>query len=115
MTDPVIGWMSELPAPNVAFNHYLSSRDGRLFLDNLDLTQLFLGDKEDQGLGRTLPSPLEIVYLPLIRQKIEAMRRLFAEAIDEIGYEGKFLYAYASKANAAEEVIRTTLGCWGSS
>ena len=92
------------------FNKYLSSRNGRLYLDDLDLTQLFLGDREDQGLGRILPSPLEIVFLPLIRRKIEQMRRLFAEVIDDIGYRGRFHYAYASKANAAEEVIRTTLG-----
>ncbi len=110
MADPVIGWTSNSPAPDVVFNNYLSSRDGRLFFDDLDLTQLFLGDREDQGLGRTLPSPLEIVYLPLIRRKIDQMRQLFAEVIEEVGYQGSFHYAYASKANAAEEVIRTTLG-----
>ena len=38
------------------------------------------------------------------------MRRIFADVSAEIGYQGRFHYAYASKANAAEEVIRTTLG-----
>ena len=75
----------------------------------MDLAQLFVGGRQDQGLGKTLPSPLEIVYLPKIRQKIERMRGIFADVIDEVGYEGRFLYAYASKANAAEEVVRTTL------
>jgi arginine decarboxylase len=109
MTHPVISWEREEPAPNHAFNDYLSSRDGRLYLEDLDLAQLFVGGRQDQGLGRTLPSPLELVYLPKIRQKIGRMRQIFADVIDEVGYEGRFHYAYASKANAAEEVVRTTL------
>ena len=110
MAHPVIGWQREAPVPNHTFNDYLSARDGRLYYDDLDLAQLFVGGRQDQGLGRTLPSPLEIVYLPKIRQKIERMARVFASVIDELGYGGRFLYAYASKANAAEEVVRTTLG-----
>jgi arginine decarboxylase len=38
------------------------------------------------------------------------MRQVFAKAAATLGYEGAFHYAYASKANAAEEVVRTTLG-----
>ncbi len=109
MSTPIIGWERDSAATNHAFNDYLTSRDGRLFMDGLDLTQLFLGDSEDQGLGQTLPSPLEIVYLPIIRRQIKRMQQIFNEAIDELGYAGRFHYAYASKANAAEEVIRTTL------
>ena len=37
------------------------------------------------------------------------MRQAFDTVRAELGYEGQFHYAYASKANAAEEVIRTTL------
>lgn len=110
MTNAVIGWERETPVPTYKFNEYLKAREGRLFYEDLDLAQLFLGDRQDQGLGNTLPSPLEIIYLPKIREKIETMRHIFAEVSDEIGYEGQFHYAYASKANAAEEVIRTTLG-----
>ena len=111
MTHPVIGWEQETPVPTRhIFNDYLSARDGRLYFQDLDLAQLFTGGRQDQGLGRTLPSPLEIVYLPKIRQKIERMRRIFAAVSAEVGYAGRFHYAYASKANAAEEVVRTTLG-----
>ncbi len=107
---PVIGWERETPVPDsYQFNDYLSARNGRLFFENLDLPQILLGDAEDQGLGRTLPSPLEIVFLPLITRRIETMREIFAEVIDELAYGGRFLYTYASKANAAEEVVRTTL------
>ena len=109
MDRPVVGWEQENPAPDQFFNDYLSSQGGRLYMDDLDLAQLFLGDRADQGLGRTMPSPLEIVYLPLIRRQINRMRNIFAEIIKELDYNGRFYYTYASKANAAEEVIRTTL------
>ncbi|MCA9959092.1 MAG: hypothetical protein KC443_08660 [Anaerolineales bacterium] len=111
MNDPIIGWEKTIPVPHqYYFNAYLNVRNGRLYFEDLDLPQLFLGDQADQGLGRTLPSPLEIIYLPVIRQRIAQMNRVFAEVRAEIGYNGRFLYTYASKANAAEEVIRTTLG-----
>ena len=109
MARPIIGWEQESAASDHVFNEYLSSRQGRLHFEDLDLAQLFLGDRDDQGLGRTLPSPLEIVYLPLIRRKIEQMNEIFARAVEATGYNGRFHYAYASKANAAEEVVRTTL------
>ncbi|MCA9972904.1 MAG: hypothetical protein KC425_21955 [Anaerolineales bacterium] len=110
MTDAVIGWEQTSPVPDgTYFNAYLNVRDGRLYFEDLDLAQLFLGGGPDQGVGRTLSSPLEIVYLPVIRRQIERMEAVFAEVRAELGYAGAFLYAYASKANAAEEVIRTTL------
>ena len=109
MPRPIVGWEQETPVPNHEFNDYLRSHRGRLLMDGLDLAQLFQGDQSDQGLGRIMPSPLEIVYLPLIRRQINSMRKIFADAIRETGYDGQFHYAYASKANAAEEVIRTTL------
>jgi len=110
MSRPVIGWEEESPVPDHTFNSYLKAKNGRLFLDELDLTQLLFDVGNDQGLGRTLPSPLEIIYLPIIRRQIERMQRYFGEVMDKLGYSGRFYYTYASKANAAEEIIRTTLG-----
>lgn len=109
MSEPIIGWEKETPAPNHQFNKYLSSLNGRLLLDGLDLPHLFLGDSTEGGLLHALPSPLEIVYLPIIRRQIARMKQIFSKVIDELDYDGQFHYAYASKANAAEEVIRTTL------
>jgi len=104
---PVIGWESEAPIPNgYRFNEYLHAKNGRLYLENLDLAALFTAESDVE---KFLPSPLEIVYLPLIQQKIKYMKQVFSDVIDETGYEGRFHYTYASKANAAEEVIRTTL------
>ena len=108
MTHPIIGWEQESPVPEGhQFNDYLNARNGRLHFEDLDLAQFFIGGEQ---MARTFPSPMEIVYLPLIRQKIDKMRQVFADVRAELGYEGEFVYTYASKANAAEEVIRTTLG-----
>lgn len=110
MSKPIIGWEQRNPVPqNHTFNKALTARDGHLYMEDLDLGRLFLDEPAPDGPGRTFPSPLEIVYLPIIRRQIERMRRIFAEARAETGYEGQFHYTYASKANAAEEVIRTTL------
>jgi arginine decarboxylase len=107
----VIGWEQNTPVPDgYEFNDYLRAEDGRLQMDGLDLAQLLQDYGADQGFGRILPSPLEIIYLPLIRSQIRRMRTYFDRAREETGYDGRFLYAYASKANAAEEVVRTTLG-----
>lgn len=116
MTHPIIGWEQEEPVPDgYAFTDYLVNHGGHLHLGGVDLAQLFLAQESAvEGpifppIGDALPSPLEVAYLPLIPRRIDEMRHLFAELIAELGYEGQFLYTYASKANAAEEIIRTTL------
>jgi arginine decarboxylase len=79
---------------------FLSRRDGRLLLaDRIDLSTMV----ERYG------APLEIAYCPLITEQVERMRDWAAAARQRTGYEGGFLYAYATKANFAEEVIRTAL------
>lgn len=111
MTHPVVGWESTEPVPDQhRFNRYLTAQNGRLHLHTLDLAQLMTSGHTVAGLDRDLPSPLEIIYLPLIREQIGHMNQVFADVITELGYNGRFHYAYASKANAAAEVIRTTLG-----
>ncbi len=108
---PVVGWEKDTPVPEgYQFNHYLSARNGRLYLENLDLAELLIGQSPISNLDNSTHSPLEIIYLPIIRQQIQKMKDVFAAAIDELNYNGRFYYTYASKANAAEEVIRTTLG-----
>ena len=110
-TDPVVGWEKNSPVPEGhQFNRYLSARNGRLHLDGLDLVELLMGDSPIGNDTDASPSPLEVVYLPIIRQQIMSMNQVFTEAIGELNYNGRFYYTYASKANAAEEVIRTTLG-----
>ena len=120
MTDtdnrPVIGWEQTTPVPDgYEFTPYLRHVGGELHFGGLNVAQLFLPDGNAvegpafPGLGKSLSSPLEVVYLPLIAQRIKEMQATFEQVIEEVGYTGRFFYTYASKANAAEEVIRTTL------
>ena len=109
MKRAVVGWESTSPITDRSLNRYLNARNGRLFYEDLDLAALFEEKGRSLKLGREIHSPLEIVYLPMIRRQIHNMRDIFSQAIEDVGYAGQFRYAYASKANAAEEVIRTTL------
>lgn len=102
MSSPLIGWHKTTPIPNgTKFTDYLHVEGGDLHLEQVNLAELLR-----QG---RYTSPLEIVYLPLIRRRIAQLQYIFAEAIDALDYSGRFMYAYASKANAAEEVVRTVL------
>jgi arginine decarboxylase len=79
---------------------FLSRRDGRLLLaDQIDLSAMI----ERYG------APLEIAYCPLITEQIANMQGWAGAARARTGYAGAFLYAYATKANFAEEVVRTAL------
>ncbi len=79
---------------------FLSRRDKRLLLaDRIDLSAMV----ERYG------APLEIAYCPLITDQVERMLAWAAAAREQAGYDGAFLYAYATKANFAEEVVRTAL------
>jgi arginine decarboxylase len=79
---------------------FLSRRDGRLLLaDRIDLSAMV----ERYG------APLEMAYCPLITKQITQMIDWAAAARAQADYDGAFLYAYATKANFAEEVVRTAL------
>ena len=80
-------------------NDFLTIRDDRLCFRDLDL----------YALAREYGSPLELVYTPLITERVRAMIEHFAAGSRAIGYRGGFIYANATKANVAEEVIRHAL------
>lgn len=81
-------------------NGFLTRREGQLFLDDrINLNELI------QQYG----APLEVAYLPLITRQIDAMHAMVDEARHATQYRGDFFYAYATKANFAEEVVRTAL------
>jgi len=106
MSHAIIGWESTDPPGDRSFNAYLNARNGHLHFEGLNLFELTQSGVDGQPLG----SPLEIVYLPKIREKITRMNTVFERARAALNYEGLFHYAYASKANAAEEVTRTAVG-----
>jgi arginine decarboxylase len=83
-----------------AITDFLSRREGHLLLgDQIDLNALVA----------RYGAPLEVAYCPLITKQIERMQGWAAEARKRSGYQAPFLYAYATKANFAEEVVRTAL------
>lgn len=81
-------------------NDFISLHGDRLIVaDALDLLALV----EQYG------APLEVSFCPLITRRIGAMQAHFAAARATTGYGGEFVYAYATKANFAEEVVRTAI------
>ena len=87
-------------SPEGALTDFVSRHDGRLLLgDQVDLT----------ALAQRYGAPLEVAYLPLVTAQVDHMRDWADAARADIGYTGRFLYAYATKANFAEEVVRTAL------
>ncbi|CAA9589728.1 MAG: Biosynthetic arginine decarboxylase [uncultured Thermomicrobiales bacterium] len=80
-------------------NDFLSVRANRLHFRDLDL----------YATVREYGSPLELVYTPLITERVSRMIAIFDEARAATDYRGEFIYANATKANVAEEVIRHAL------
>ena len=107
-----IGWESATPVPDGhRFNRFLKAAGGRLQAHGLDFAAFFEpGRVPASGLpADEMPSPLEIAFLPNIRAQVAAMDRCFRRAIDELGYPAPFHFAFASKANTSEEIVRSTL------
>ena len=107
-----IGWQSPTPVPDGhRFNRFLRTSSGRLQAHGLELAAFFEPDRSPaSGLpAEAMPSPLEIAFLPNIRAQVAAMDHCFRHAIDHLGYPAPFHFAFASKANTAEEIVRSTL------
>ncbi len=81
-------------------NSFISRRDGHLILDD----RINLND-----LMARYGAPLEVAYLPLITRQVHQMLAWAEAAQYATGYDGQFYYAYATKANFAEEVVRVAL------
>lgn len=81
-------------------NSFISRRDGHLMLDE----RINLND-----LMSRYGAPLEIAYLPMITRQVHQMVAWAEQARQATSYEGDFYYAYATKANFAEEVVRVAL------
>lgn len=81
-------------------NDSIGIHEGRvIFAGEVDLLEL---------VGR-YGAPLEVSFCPQITRRITSMRAHFALARERTGYRGDFVYAYATKANFAEEVVRSAL------
>ncbi|MGQ9926726.1 MAG: arginine decarboxylase [Chloroflexaceae bacterium] len=79
---------------------FLSREHGELILGGrLNLSEL----------ARSHGAPLEVVYTPQISTQIARMRHWAEEARRRTEYAGRFVYAYATKANFAAEAVQTAL------
>mgnify|MGYP000844857279 CR=1 FL=1 len=81
-------------------NDTISVRNGRI---------VFAGAVDLLDTVARYGAPLEISFCPLITERVQAMQRLFAAGRTAAGYQSEFVYAYATKANFAEEVVRTAI------
>jgi arginine decarboxylase len=79
---------------------FLTRRNGCLYLGN----RVNLND-----LARRYGTPLEVVYYPQITRQVKQMQAWANQARRKTGYTGSFLYAYATKANFAADVVQTAL------
>ncbi|GAC1563380.1 MAG: arginine decarboxylase [Herpetosiphon sp.] len=81
-------------------NDFISREDGRIIF----------GDRIDLGaLVAQYGAPLEIAFCPLITRAIDTLRAAAAAAQQATAYSEPLVYAYATKANFAEEVVRTAI------
>src|SRR5215207_2553820 len=81
-------------------NDFIELREDRVFFAGaLDLLELV----ERYG------APLEVSFCPLITRRVREMHAHFAGARARASYGGDFVYAYATKANFAEEVVLTAV------
>ncbi len=79
---------------------FLTRRNGNLYLgDRVNLNRL----------AHRRHTPLEVVYYPQITRQVQRMQSWARQARLASGYAGTFLYAYATKANFAAEVVQTAL------
>jgi len=81
-----------------------SLKDNRLLFNNIDIYELI------QKYG----TPLKLTYLPKIGEKIQTARKLFRDAIQRYGYNGKYYYCYCTKSSHFAFVLNEVLesGTW---
>lgn len=84
---------------NAALPEFLHIENNHLFCQDVDLAEL----------AQNWGSPLEVGFAPLVTRQVEAMYGYFASAFARYRFQGRFTYAYASKAAQYEDLIRTAL------
>ena len=60
---------------------------------------------------REYGTPLKLTYLPKISSQIQKAKKLFAESIEKLDYQGTYTYCYCTKAShfsfVMEEALKT--------
>lgn len=87
----------EIEKPNLTSHEYLHVKNNVLYYKDINLYEL----------AKHYDSPLEIGYVDIISEKIIKLKELFKKSIEKNKYNGKYNYAYATKANYYCEVVTT--------
>jgi arginine decarboxylase len=80
-------------------------QDGFILKDN----KLFFNEIDVSDLIRRYGTPLKLTYLPKIGEKIMYARKLFRDAIQRHGYNGKYVYCYCTKSSHFAFVLNEVL------
>lgn len=73
-------------------------KNGELYYNGYNLTEL----------AKRYGTPLKITFLDVITEHITSLKKEFNDAINKTGYQGKFYYLNANKANYSKEEIETS-------
>lgn len=76
---------------------YLKVRNNELYYEDIRLLDLC----------ERFGTPLEIAYTEMINKRIKELKEIFNEETNTNNYDGKYYYAYATKANYYSEVVTT--------
>ncbi|MBK8195549.1 MAG: arginine decarboxylase [Lewinellaceae bacterium] len=76
-----------------------SLKDNRLLFNEIDVYELI----------KKYGSPLKLTFLPKIGEKIQTARKLFRDAIQRYGYNGKYVYCYCTKSSHFAFVLNEVL------
>lgn len=76
-----------------------SVEDDELFFHDINLMELI----------ETFGTPLRFTYLPIISQKIQQAKNLFAKAMKEVGYNNEYTYCYCTKSSHFRWVLEEAL------
>jgi len=76
--------------------------------DEVDIKEfrLFYRDIDLLRLSKEYGTPLRVTFLPSILEKIELMKACFKEAIEKIGYQGKYTYYYCTKSSHFQHIVK---------
>lgn len=102
--------------PGPTYREYLRDRYGvdanRALTDFLHIEGgklIFGGALDLNGLVAHYGAPLEVGFNGLITRQIARMHSWVSRSRHETGYQGEFVYAYATKANQSIAAVRTAL------
>lgn len=76
---------------------FLEIKNNTLYIENINTEQII----------KKYNTPLAVAYVDIIERRISELKNLFDSTIKKYNFNGKYHYAYATKANYFSEVVYT--------